>query len=295
MVALSRPRLRGAFRATRITAMSGVRIAGRSLAPLLLLLLLTPAQSQEAALVPGGVLGLFHTLNQPLTWFCALDRYDTRGSWKSGGDEKAPPGDGYFWWTPHDQPGTDPAAWRLPGGIVVGLIHTSHQSPLAATSFGLSAANGPWSYRGLQRYCGGDRGAPSGVGYCWYETTGSSGIDWQLVQRLPRGTVVGLKHSLNQPQKVFFWQGHAYDPADRRTGIPAGFVRRGGGDIGAPEGHGFYWFEKADGPRVLASAPQECGGRAGAFLAGAPSCVGAGGMPLCGGKADGFLDYPWNK
>ena len=145
--------------AARITAMSAMSIARRSLASLLLLLLLAPAQSQEAALVPGGVLGLFHTVNQPLTWFCALDQYYTRGSWKAGGDEKAPSGDGYFWWTPHDQPGTDPAAWRLPAGIVVGLIHSSHQSPVAATSFGLSAANGPSFYRGPQRHCGKPAGA----------------------------------------------------------------------------------------------------------------------------------------
>jgi len=275
--------------------MSRRGVIGRGLMPLFLLLFLVPAQGQEAALIPGGVIGLFHTLNQRLSWFCALDQYQARGSWKAGGDEEASPGDGYYWWTPHDQPGADPAAWRLPGGIVLGLLHSSHQSTMAATTFGLSATSGPAFHRGLQRHCGGDRGAPAGVGYCWYETTGWSGVDWQLVQMLPQGTVIGLKHTMNQPQKVLVWQNQVYDPADPRTGAPPGFIRRAGGDFGAPAGHGFYWFEKSSGPRVLASAPHECGGRAGEYLIQASGCGEVDGIPQCGGKADGFLPYPWNE
>jgi hypothetical protein len=46
------------------------------------------------------------------------------------------------------------------------------------------------------------------------------------------------------PQKYFLWQGNVYDPADARTRVPPGFVRRGGGDLGAPAGHGFYWIKE---------------------------------------------------
>jgi hypothetical protein len=229
---------------------------------------------QEPVLLPGAVLGLFHNVNnQPAPFYCATSNLSERLVLMTGGDLGGRSGDGFWWWAVVDDwPQADPAGWQLPPGVVLGLLHSKNQPSNVGTTFGLSAPTGPAFHRGLQRHCGGDHGAPSGVGYCWYETTGWSGVNWGLVELLPEGTIVGLKHSMKQTGKYLEWQGQWYDPVDPRTGVPPGFVRRIGGDVGAPSGHGFYWYEKITGPKLL---ERERGS--------------------CEGKWDAFIKFPWER
>ena len=105
----------------------------------------------------------------------------------------------------------------------------------------------------FKRERGGDLGADSNAGWFWYESTGN-GFDGDcaaVVTQLPRGAVIGLKHSLNQRNKTFSWNGKVYDPADPRIAPPKGFARKRGGDLGAPAGHGFVWYEKISDPPTL--------------------------------------------
>lgn len=82
---------------------------------------------------------------------------------------------------------------------------------------------------------------------CWYESTGQGFNNWPKVNQLPRGTMVGLKHSIRQSGKNVVWQGVVLDPADKSIAPPPGFTRKFGGDHGAPSGEGFYWYEKVTG------------------------------------------------
>lgn len=103
--------------------------------------------------------------------------------------------------------------------------------------------------------------------YTWLESRGPSSMDWtvmrQNIARLPVGTVVGLKHSQQQPGKVLIWNGQIYDPVKTQP-VPEGFYRVVGGDAGSIEVSpqaaeairqgskvgfgdtaGFYWYERA--------------------------------------------------
>jgi hypothetical protein len=169
-------------------------------------------------------------------------------SWEHGGDLGAPKQIGYLWFesvgdrftfTPaHRELGCD-----LPPGLVLGLKHSRNQF---RKTLAWVATLDPAQVISVQRFClerqgGGDRGAPSYVGFFWYETTGTRFTGWDTP--MPPGMVFGLKHSLNQPGKVFLWRNRAYDPARRDTAPPPRFERHCGGDLGAPAGHGFCWFE----------------------------------------------------
>ena len=87
-------------------------------------------------------------------------------------------------------------------------------------------------------------GSPAGHGWVWYESTGEGFSDWSMIERLPYGTVVGLKHSLIQDDKYFVWDGVKYDPADPDIAPPRWFVRKHIGDLCAPKGEGFFFYEK---------------------------------------------------
>jgi len=144
--------------------------------------------------------------------------------------------------------------YELPSGIVIGLGYGTkygngaHQ--MDALVFGVSASNkGPEYLPGgtFKKYCGGDLGAASGEGWCWYESTGIGFKNWSDVNKLPRGTVIGLKHNRNQPNKKLIWQNVVLDPADPSIPPPPGFARKVGGDRGAPSGVGYFWYEKITG------------------------------------------------
>lgn len=216
----------------------------------------TAQQPGDTLLIPGLVMGLRHNLNQQLeapnrymAFFSAPD--GTPVVHLAGGDLGAPLHRGYEWWMIRDNPRSSPAAWRLPPGVILGLKHSLNQADEPITVFGHDPCRGPRAPAGLERYTGGDLGAPSGQGYCWYESTGDGFRDWSVVERLPRWTVVGLKHSKNQPAKKLRWMGKTYDPAAASVDPPPGFTRRCGGDLGAPAGHGFCWYEKATGPEIV--------------------------------------------
>lgn len=93
----------------------------------------------------------------------------------------------------------------------------------------------------------------------WFETKGPTrGKEIERTARLAPGTVVGLKHTIRQPDKVLLWD-KIYDPA-KPGPAPEGFRRMFGGDSvieelpenffprieGQP--HGFYWYEKIATP-----------------------------------------------
>ncbi len=213
------------------------------------------AQAASPFSIPGLILGLRHNENQQLepsgymAFFSApdgapVDRMD-------GGDIKAALHRGYEWWRVRDNPSADPASWKLPPGIVFGLKHSQNQRNLSITVFGRDSYFGPSSFPGFTRQAGGDLGAPSGQGYYWYESTGEGFSDWSSADNLPRWTVLGLKHSINQRDKKCSWKGVTYDPANREIAPPPGFVRMVGGDLGAPAGEGYYWYEKITGPEVV--------------------------------------------
>ena len=213
-------------------------------------------------LPPGLVVGLWHDLNvrDPVNPGDPAILPKSRAALYLkrcfGGDIKAPFGRGYRWWMVHDYSIGRPNDWtgKLPSGLVLALRHSQNQSTNSEiTLFGQDATK-QYSYQvfGIfQRAHGGDLGAPRDVGFYWYETTDLSFNDWQNAEdRLPQGTVFGLKHSSNQPSKTFRWRNDFYDPVSEDP-PPPGFVRRHGGDLGGPSGVGFYWFEKVTGPELF--------------------------------------------
>ncbi len=153
--------------------------------------------------------------------------------------------------------------YNLPPGIIVNLRSTLElynyrflvefgiDKDLAGDYYGADYGSfcGPEYYGEgkFHREFGGDLPAPAGEGLSWYESTGLGFTDWSQVNNLPRGTIVGLKHSSNQPNKKLIWQGHVYDPADPNIQPPPGFIRKEGGDMGAPAGVGYFWYEKITG------------------------------------------------
>ena len=214
------------------------------------------AKTWDSVLLPPGlVMGLRHNLNQQregtryIATFTALAREPVRRM--DGGDEEAPLHRGYEWWMRCDSPKSHPAAWKLPPGVVLGLKHSMHQAKAGIRVFGRDPQTGPSALPGFRKQAGGDLGAPSGHGYFWYESTGQGFTDWSLVAKLPRWTVVGLKHSRNQRHKKLAWMGKVYDPADRRIAPPPGFARQEGGDRNGGSGEGFCWYEKVTGPEVV--------------------------------------------
>jgi hypothetical protein len=170
-----------------------------------------------------------------------------------GGDIKAPLHRGYEWWMVQDSPESNPASYKLPPGIVLGLKHSVNQATTKITVFGYDPVSGPNSFPGysFKKEHGGDLGGSGGQGYYWYESTGEGFSDWSLVDRLPRWTVVGLKHSRNQKDKKVAWKGKDYDPADPTVAPPPEFERRFGGDRNGSSSDGYYWYEKVTSPELV--------------------------------------------
>jgi hypothetical protein len=184
----------------------------------------------------------------------------------SGGDLGAPSGVGFKWFAVADAGPQDPGQYRaLPPGLVIALKHSMNQANSGIRAFGsYDPASGPTSLNGFIKRSGGDLGAPSGVGFFWYESTGTGDTDWSLIDRLPAGTVVGLRHTQNLPGRLneFLWQSKytcrtiqpGNPPAACNSAAfgvfgggllpPPGFAIMTGGDQGAPSGQGFTWFQK---------------------------------------------------
>ena len=219
----------------------------------------------------GVVLGLMHSANQSnkrfvvqgdMYYACGFDQPASGGMGRlgggagdpvpglrreKGGDLGASRGVGYCWFETTGErftfgPAQTDFACDLPPGLVIGLKHSQNQG---GKTVAWSATLDPAAEIGVQRFCleretGGDRGGSEGVGYYWYEAMGSRFTAWNAPR--PPGLVFALKHTLNQPDKVFVWEGRSYDPA-RPDAAPPGFERYCGGDLGAPSGHGYCWFE----------------------------------------------------
>ena len=202
------------------------------------------AADDTPVLVPSLVVGLRHSQNQKP---CEL-------GWNfqqfHGGDLGASSGTGFSWKMIPDNPSADPAARNLPAGIVLALKHSTNQSDPRLTAFGHDPVKGPKSLPGFRQQIGGDRGGSSGVGYYWYASTGANTTpeDFAIIDKLPKGTIVGLKHSLNQKGKTFSWHGVTYDAANPKLPAPRGFTRMVGGDLKAPANQGYYWYQKVECP-----------------------------------------------
>jgi hypothetical protein len=203
-----------------------------------------------ATRVPGLVMGLLHNVNQTNSTTVMYSALASDATHRDGGDLGAANHRGYEWWSLPDQPSANPASFVLPPGVVVGLRHSANQSGQAITAFGHNATTAG-DFTGFKRQNGGDRGASSGVGYYWYESTGANFTNWGSIDSLlPKYTVVGLKHSMNQSSKVFVWNGVTYDPV-KTSPVPPGFRRMSGGDLGAPGGQGYFWYEKVTGDEIV--------------------------------------------
>jgi hypothetical protein len=202
------------------------------------------ADDSRPTQVPALTVGLRHSVNQKrcdLAWSFPV---------MTGGDLGAPSGQGFSWMMIADDPSGDPASWKLPPGVVLGLKHSANQRDKGITVFGNDPVSGPQSIPGFEKQIGGDLGAPKGQGYFWYESTGvgMGDADWASVDNLPKGTIVGLKHSVNQRAKKLMWKNVTYDPVDASKQPPPGFKRMVGGDLGAPAHQGYYWYQKVTCP-----------------------------------------------
>lgn len=226
-------------------------------------------RTKESLLIPPGlVVALRHNLHHE----GVQGRYEAMFSASEtapvermfGGDSGAPPQRGYEWWAVKptaDRQSQDPVI--LPPGLVFSLRHSRVQGSwgsrvwrtpvrrifgrkLEETDELLEAP-----YGSLSRQFGGDLGSAEKEGFSWYESTGNGFSSWQLIDRLPKWTVVGLKHSRNQHEKRLQWNGDVYDPADPDGTPPEGFRRVFGGDHGGRRGEGFYWYEKTTGPELI--------------------------------------------
>lgn len=203
--------------------------------------------------IPGMVIGLRNTAHQENDPFVPGEEYffQEKDNLKRvlASDYPIPSSSHAFWsWiTVKKGNFSDASQYRLPTGIVIGLVS---EDGFGSPAFGIKNPRTGLKYIGsgnFQRECGGDIGAPIGTGLCWYESTGLGFHDWSAVNNLPAGTVIGLKHSSNQPNKKLKWHSHIYDPVDPNIQPPPGFARKNGGDESAPAGVGYFWYEKITG------------------------------------------------
>ena len=206
--------------------------------------------------MPGLVLSLWHHPNLPEINAPGSQYVDAL----HGGDRGGSSGQGFNWWMVQAFP-PDPVVTSLPAGLLIELKHSVNQRNLVLP-YGDPVDSGDYNAEllgvtlRLQREHGGDRGASSGEGYYWYETTASSNYSaWEQAEAyLPKGTILCLKHSLNQPNKSgVLWRGQTYDPVEcarRSLPPPPMFVTRHGGDLGSSGGQGYFWFEKETGPAL---------------------------------------------
>ena len=216
-----------------------------TIGPILLAPCAGKGQSAEPCGVSKMIVDLRHDINfPPEPNLKGLPRLE-------GGDEGAPSGKGFSW--SMLTPTRTPDQFKLPAGIVFGLKHSMHQAKADDIKvLGYEPVKGPSALHGFRKETGGDWNAPKGQGFYWYETTGEgfTDADWATIDSLnllPKGAVIGLKNSRNQPKKKLTWKGKVYDPADKSIAPPEGFARRFGGDLGLPAGQGFFWYEKTVG------------------------------------------------
>jgi hypothetical protein len=208
--------------------------------------------------IPGQVLYLFHNVNQGDP---QLEPTKTNMYFFGPFDLSASSGEGYCWWQIYDNPNANPADWekKLPSGIVLALsYHEFMAGDGRVTSFGASPEwEGTYAYGFLSKQTGFDVEKGSGrhafpTSVYWFETYNPDFSNWDEAEKnLPKGTVLGLKHNGAQPDKKVTWRGQEYDPVNSyRNGIasPPTFTAKHGGDLGAPSGAGFYWYEKTTGP-----------------------------------------------
>lgn len=226
----------------------------------------SPSITIDYSNIPGLILHLWHNENQDDPY---LDSTRSDVIFLHGGDLGGQEGVGYSWWMISDDPYADPFDWnkQLPPGLVLGLRHSSNQrDDNRITAFGNNPVNGPADFGRSQngdiiREDGGDRDGSEGEGYYWYETNNQHFQEWDFAeQNLPKGTILGLKHSMNQPDKTVTWRGLEYDPVKcfkdaSAFQSPPTFAPRNGGDLGSPSGEGYYWFEKTNGPEFFKAGP----------------------------------------
>lgn len=234
--------------------LSGTKTAQTSGSPV-------PFSTMDYSSIPGLVLHLWHNMNQPDP---QLDSNRSDLIFLHGGDLGAPQDCGYSWWMIPDNQNADPMKWstQLPPGLVLCLRHSSNQAnDNRITVGGQNPVEGPDTFGGLVKQNGGDRDGSEGEGYYWYETFNPNFQNWDDAEKtLPKGTILGLKHSMNQPDKTVYWRGQEYDPVKcfrsaQEYPSPPTFAPRHGGDRGTPSGEGYYWFEKVDGPDYFKPGP----------------------------------------
>jgi hypothetical protein len=219
------------------------------------------AQNVDWNNIPGQVLHLFHNVNQGDP---QLEPTKPNMYFFGAFDLSASPGEGYCWWQVYDNPNADPDDWsnKLPSGLVLALLFYEQMAGDGrVTSFGVSPdQEGTYAYGFLLKQEGYDlEEHTSAVGkyripfsVYWFETYNPDFSNWDEAEKnLPKGTVLGLKHTSAQPDKKVTWRGQEYDPVNSyrdRIASPPTFTARHGGDLGAPSGEGFYWYEKTTGP-----------------------------------------------
>lgn len=156
---------------------------------------------------------------------------------------------------------------KLPPGLILALRPRSKAFGETPAPHLQTVSDSPLP--GVKTYCapdirsGGDY--VRSCTYAWFETANDvHDVDWSLVERLPRFTILGLKYTSNndgdwvgnQRWKKLRWIGpdgrgmKLYDPACKDCAPPPGFIRIEAGDWGAPAGQGFVWFMKVTGPDI---------------------------------------------
>jgi hypothetical protein len=222
---------------------------------------------------PGLVVGLRHNVYQKaedvfkqstelgFVGMGPLLRYE-------GGDLGMSSGEGFSWWMVPDNPGASWTQWKLPAGVVLGLKHSETQQGVNITLFGHDATiASTLAFPGYTRVDGGDEGGGTGEGYYWWESTGqvSTGgeqFNWKTdrawADRLPRGTIIGLKHSMHNRNKLLHWDGQDYDPASDDIPPPE-YEKKYAHDYHAYDPMGFYWYEKVTGMAVVLRSDTRAG------------------------------------
>jgi hypothetical protein len=184
---------------------------------------------------------LFAACNAPLRDFSTID-------YKPRGMDRLAIGSGMNWlWKAAGTVVKDAHFKTYPPGIAVGLSGDEFTEP---TAFGEKPYSGPEYLPGgnFKKMTGGDMGRDAGTGLYWYESTGLGFTDWSMVSKLPRGTMIGLRHTHNNRGNTSLtWRGRTIDATNPSIPPPQGFVRKFGGDMGMSSGQGYYWYEKITG------------------------------------------------
>jgi hypothetical protein len=173
--------------------------------------------------IPGLVAGLSHGKMDSND--LSRDMQNTLGAltWRNGGDlggvaiNEFVFGNQFSWYS-MERPGvfwSQDMMTRLPPGLVLGLKHSVNQQGqtiLAFNSVDATSGRIPVSDIGIRTLHGGDIGAERHQGFYWIETTGEGNVDWSIIDRLPKYTAMGLRHTMNlrpdQDNSLFVrWSG----------------------------------------------------------------------------------------